>query len=161
MPIDLTPDGTRGARIPGRLLRAVNRPMMAIYRLLRGRGIRMVGQPLLILTTTGAKSGRQHSVPLIWFADGEDRWLIVASRGGAAQHPAWYVNMAKHPDQIWIQVGGRRVRVQAESLRGAERTAAWQRITATAGNYAEYQTKTDREIPVVRLRPAELVGVES
>jgi deazaflavin-dependent oxidoreductase (nitroreductase family) len=117
-----------------------------------------VGQPLLLLTTVGARSGRAHTVPLLWFPDGPDRWLIVASYGGMAAHPAWYVNLVKHPDQAWIEVNGRKQQVQPESLRGPEREAAWRRITSTAPNYETYQSKTDREIPVVRLQKAALPG---
>ena len=93
-------------------------------------------------------------MPLSYFADGKDAWLVVASLGGAAQHPAWYFNMAKNPDQIWVTIKGRKRRVRAELLKGAERAAAWQRITAVAPNYKGYQEQTDREIPVVRLTPA-------
>ena len=125
--------------------------MIGLYRLLRGRGIRLLGQPLLILTTVGARSGRSHSVPLLYFPDGVDRWLVIASSGGSARHPAWYLNMAHRPDQVWIEVGGRALRVEATSLRGQERAAAWTRIAAAAHSYATYQAKTDRLIPVVRL----------
>lgn len=154
MAIELTPNGTRGARISRHLVRAINRAVIAVARLVRGRGIRVIGQPLLILTTVGSISGRRHSVPLVWFPDGADAWLIIASFGGSASHPAWYVNMAKNPDQVWIEVQGRKLRVEAESLRGEERETAWKRIASAAANYAEYQAKTDREIPVVRLTVA-------
>jgi deazaflavin-dependent oxidoreductase (nitroreductase family) len=110
---------------------------------------------LLNLTTIGAKTGNRHTVPLSWYPDGENAWLVVASFGGAARHPAWYINMARHPDQVWIELGGRKIKVSPESLRGSEREQAWQRIVAVAPNYGEYQQHTDREIPVVRLTPAE------
>jgi deazaflavin-dependent oxidoreductase (nitroreductase family) len=115
---------------------------------------RLRGRPLLDLTTRGAKSGQLRTVPLRRLPDGPDAWLVVASFGGAAQHPAWYFNMAKNPDQVWITIGGRRVRVIPESLKGAERATAWQRIVAEAPGYGTYQEQTDREIPVVRLRAA-------
>jgi deazaflavin-dependent oxidoreductase (nitroreductase family) len=153
-PIEVTPSGTRGATLPRRLLRAINGIVIVLDRLFRGRGIRVVGQPVLILTTVGAKTGRRHRVPLLYFPDGPERWLVIASFGGSARHPAWFFNMAMHPDQVWIEVKGRTVRVQAESLRGQERAATWDRIAAMAPNYATYQAKTDREIPVVRLTPA-------
>jgi hypothetical protein len=63
--------------------------------------------------------------------------------------------MAKHPDQVWIEVNGRKIRVRAESLKGSERERIWQRIVAVAPQYAHYQQQTDREIPVVRLTAAE------
>jgi deazaflavin-dependent oxidoreductase (nitroreductase family) len=108
--------------------------------------------PLLDLTTRGAKSGQLRTVPLRYFPDGPDAWLIVASLGGAAQHPAWYFNLAKNPDAVWITLKGRKVRVTPESLKGADRTAAWQRIVSEAPGYGAYQEQTDREIPVIRLR---------
>ena len=154
MAIDLTPNGTRGAQISRRLVRAINRCVIAMARLFRGRAIRIIGQPVLVLTTIGAISGRRHSVPLVYFPDGADRWLVIASFGGSARHPAWYVNMAKHPVQVWVEVNGRTRRVQAESLRGQERATTWTRITSAAPNYVAYQTKTDREIPVIRLTPS-------
>jgi len=116
---------------------------------------RLSGRHLLSLITVGAKSGRMHTVPLGWFTDasGEaDVWLVVASYGGSARHPAWYVNMAKNPDKVWVEVDHRKAKVTADSLKGAEREAAWQRIVAAAPNYRAYQSKTDREIPIVRLR---------
>jgi deazaflavin-dependent oxidoreductase (nitroreductase family) len=153
MAITLTPNGTHGATISRRLLRAINGCVIAASRVVRGRGIRIIGQPILILTTVGAKSGRRHSVPLLYFPGGIDRWIVIASYGGSARHPAWYLNMARHPDHVRIEVNGRTLRVQAESLQGGERAAAWDRIVAIAPNYATYQAKTDREIPVVRLAP--------
>jgi deazaflavin-dependent oxidoreductase (nitroreductase family) len=153
MDIDLTPNGTRGTRISRRLLRTINACVIAVARLVRGRGIRIIGQRVLILTTIGATSGRRHNVPLLYFPDGADRWLVIASYGGSARHPAWYRNMAKHPDEVWVEMNGRTRRVHAASLQGQARAAAWKRITSMAPNYAAYQARTDREIPVIRLTP--------
>lgn len=150
MAVELTPKGTRGPKAP-RMMRLMNRPFFTrISRLLQRRG----GSRLLLLTTVGAKSGREHTVTLFYFPDGKDSWLVVGSVAGAAQHPAWYFNMAKNPDKVWIEVEGRKLKVQPESLRGTEREEAWKRIVSAAPNYGGYQKKTDREIPVVRLRPA-------
>lgn len=156
MSVEIPPKGTRGARmpsIPGPIMRGGLGLFMAIYRLSGGR-MTMRGVPLLILTTVGARSGRRRKVPLTWFADGEQRWLIVASLGGAANHPAWFINLARNPDQVWIEVGRRTIRVRPESLRGGERAEAWRRIVAAAPGYGTYERSTDREIPVVRLTPA-------
>ncbi len=109
---------------------------------------------LLYLTTTGAKSGQQRQSTLARFADGDDAWLIVASAGGSARHPAWYHNIAAHPDQVWIEFGGQRTRVTPVQLEGEDRDRAWQRITASQPRYAGYETKTDRGIPVIRLTRA-------
>ncbi len=88
------------------------------------------------------------------FADGDDAWLVVASKGGAPTHPAWFINLAKQPDKIWLEVGNRKLAVKAESLTGDERLAAIARIAKIAPRYGAYQNKTDREIPVLRLTPA-------
>jgi len=85
------------------------------------------------------------------FADGDDAWLVVASAGGAAHHPAWYHNIAAHPDNVQIEVDGRRIHVTAEQLHGAERAEAWRQIAAASPRFAQYQDKTDRELPVIRL----------
>ncbi|MBF6330207.1 nitroreductase family deazaflavin-dependent oxidoreductase [Nocardia transvalensis] len=119
----------------------------------RWRGDRFMGMDLLYLTTVGAKSGQQRRVPVTRFPE-DDGWLVVASLGGSRQHPAWYHNIAAHPDQVWAEVGGTKFRVRAEQLEGAAREAAWKRITAEQPRYSEYAQKTDRQLPVLRLTPA-------
>ena len=118
--------------------------------------MRVAGRPLLLLTTTGAKTGRRRSTTLGWFPDDDgpaDARLVVASAGGAAAHPAWYVNLARRPEGAAIEVDGRHFAVTAESLSGAERERAWARIVALSPTYGKYEHQTDREIPVVRLIP--------
>jgi len=116
---------------------------------------RMRGTRLLTLTTYGSKSQREHSVPLQYFDDPTHAgaWLVVASFAGAAKHPSWYVNMARNPDRVRVTLGKRTVSVRADSLSGAERAETWDRIVAASPGYADYQAKTDREIPIVRLTP--------
>lgn len=109
---------------------------------------------MLLLTTVGAKTGIQRTVPLAWFPDGDGRWLIVGSAGGAAKHPAWFINLATNPDQLWIEIGARKIHVRPELLKGEERETSWHRIVARARNFAGYQRNTDRELPVIRLSPA-------
>jgi deazaflavin-dependent oxidoreductase (nitroreductase family) len=92
-----------------------------------------------------------RTVPLGGFSDGENSWLVVASLGGAASHPAWFLNMAKHPDDIWLEVGTERFKVRGESLTGPERVEALARIAKISPRYGRYQEQTDREIPIVRL----------
>lgn len=106
--------------------------------------------PSLVLTTVGSKSGLERTTPLAYFPDG-DGWLIVASYAGAAKNPSWYYNLAAHPDRVSIEFAGRRESVVAEQLHGAEREAAWRRITAESKRFADYQSKTDRELPIIRL----------
>ena len=154
MTVDLTPRGTRGWE-PPRLLRPLMRAAFRLGVLLYhwfGDRMRVQGRPVLLLSTRGAKSGKVRKTILCWFPDGDNSWLVVASNAGSARHPAWYVNLAKNPDQVSIAIGGRQVKVEPQSLRDAERAEAWRRVIALAPGYAAYQEQTDREIPVVRLR---------
>jgi deazaflavin-dependent oxidoreductase (nitroreductase family) len=137
-------NGTRGARQPqGLLIKLANKLTM-------GRVRRNSSGALLILTTIGRQSGQERQSPVRWFADDGGR-LIVASAGGAARNPAWYYNLKANPDQVRIEIGREKKPVTAEQLHGAEYDAAWQRITTEAPQFAGYQTKTDRHIPVIRL----------
>jgi deazaflavin-dependent oxidoreductase (nitroreductase family) len=150
-----TPTGTRGARTTG-----ASSPIAKWVGRLMGRqhrraGYKFQGMDVLFLTTTGRKSGQPHENAVSWFADGDDAWLIVASAGGSAGNPAWYLNMAARPDQVWIELPDRKLRVTPEQLAGERREAAWQRITSAQPRYAKYQTKTDRTLPVIRLVPAD------
>ena len=153
MSVEITPSGKRGQQMPG-IARILMRPMTALagplYGVL-GRRIRMRGLPIVLLHTVGAKTDKPRQTLLIGFPDGDNAWLIVASAGGSARHPAWFYNLAKHPEQVWIEVGKRKLKVRPESLKGAEREQSWQSIVARSPQYAGYQENTDREIPVVRL----------
>jgi deazaflavin-dependent oxidoreductase (nitroreductase family) len=111
----------------------------------------MMGFPVVLLTTKGAKSSVERTVSLGGFADGDDAWLVVASNGGSPRHPAWFKNMVQHPDEIWLEVGSSKMKVRCDSLTGTEREEAMARIAAISARYGRYPTKTDREIPVVRL----------
>ncbi|MGW6505309.1 nitroreductase/quinone reductase family protein [Nonomuraea angiospora] len=147
-----TPAGTRGARQPaGWAFRWLNTLMAR--RLRRKGGGSFMGFNALILTTVGRKSGLERTTPVGWFPGKDGSRLIVASAAGAAGNPAWYYNLAAHPDQVRIEVDGRTVPVVAEQLHGAEREQAWQQITAAAPRFAQYQVKTDRELPIIRLVP--------
>jgi deazaflavin-dependent oxidoreductase (nitroreductase family) len=121
----------------------------------RRSGDKFQGMDLLYLTTVGAKSGQQRQSTVTRFADGDNAWLVVASAGGSASHPAWYHNLAAHPDQVWVEFGGQQLRVTPSQLEGDERAQAWQRITASQPRYIGYQEKTDRAIPVIRLSRAD------
>ena len=150
MSFDTRP-GTRGARQPGgRLMLWFNK--LAARRIQRTGG-KMRGFNALILTTVGRKSGLERTSPLGWFPGTDGSWLIVASAAGAPGNPAWYYNLAAHPDQVRIELEGRKVVVTAEQLHGAERTQAWEQIIAAAPRFGQYQQKTDRELPIIRLVP--------
>jgi deazaflavin-dependent oxidoreductase (nitroreductase family) len=133
-------------RLPGRLMQWLNDLM---FRLFRHRLLQ--GARVLSLTTLGAKSGQERRTTVVCFPDRDDALLIVASAGGAEQHPAWFFNLARHPESVWVEVGGRRYQARPATLEGAERDSAWQRIIAQSPSFAGYETKTDRQIPVIRL----------
>ena len=146
-----TQRGTRGARQPkGRIMSWMNRLMA---RRVRRRGAKFLGFNALALTTVGRKSGLERTTPVGWFPGPDGSWLVVASAAGAPGNPDWYYNLAAHPDQVRIDVDGKTVDVRAEQLHGPERAQAWDQITTAAPRFAQYQVKTDRELPVIRLVP--------
>lgn len=144
------PTGTRGAKQPGRVYRWMNRLVLGRAR---RTSTKTMGMNLLVLNTIGRKSGQPRSNPLAWFPGADSSWLVVASAGGAAANPAWYLNLAAHPDQVSVEQGGRKVAVTARELHGTERDQAWERITAEAANFRRYEEVTDREMPVIQLTP--------
>ena len=147
-----TQRGSRGARQPrGRWLVWLNR--LVAGRVRRGGGKLAGGMDVLVLTTVGRRTGVERQTPVGWFPGDDGTWLIVASAAGATGNPAWYFNLAAHPDKVLVEVGGRRVTVTADQLHGAEREQAWERIVAAAPRFGQYQQKTDRELPVIRLTP--------
>jgi deazaflavin-dependent oxidoreductase (nitroreductase family) len=152
----VTPDGTRGARQPrGKLLLWFNK--LAIRRI-RRKGGKMMGFNTLVLTTVGRKSGELRRTPVGWFPGADGSWLIAASAAGAPKNPAWYHNIAAHPDKVEVEVDGRTVPVTAGQLSGDERDEVWHKIITAAPRFAQYQEKTDREIPVIRLVPRQPSG---
>ena len=157
MSFQKSPGGTRGARVPpsNGVTRALNRVAMSWHR---RSGDKFQGQDLLYLTTVGAKTGQKRQSTVARFPDGEDAWLVVASAGGSAHHPAWYHNIAAHPDQVKVEMAGRKVAVSAEQLHGQAREQAWQRIKNDFPRFAKYEQKTDRELPVIRLQTRSASG---
>ena len=107
--------------------------------------------PTLLLTTNGRRSGKPITMPLI-YGEADGSYIIVASKGGAPQHPGWYLNLAATP-QVEVQVRDKRFRATARTASGQERTSLWQKMRGIYPPYDEYQTKTEREIPVVVLEP--------
>jgi deazaflavin-dependent oxidoreductase (nitroreductase family) len=146
--------GSRGRQrgTPGAFSRWMQHRMNARTnrKIRRGRGTFM-GMDVLILHTVGSRSGQPRETPVAWFADDGDARLIVAS-GGGSQHPDWYINLTAHPDQASIELpGGETVPATPVPLDGADREGAWQRIATAAPRIAKYQSKSDREYPVIRL----------
>ena len=107
------------------------------------------GSSVLLLTTTGRKSGNESTTPLIYDLDGDDV-VVVASKGGAPGDPGWYRNLSAHPE-VGVQIKGDRFRARARTATGEERERLWRQMNRVWPHYAEYQEKTDREIPVVVL----------
>jgi len=147
-----TTAGTHGVRQPPRFALRWGNKLMA-RRIRRKGGGKFAGLNALVLTTVGRKTGAERTTPVGWFPGPDGSWLIVASAGGQRGNPAWYYNIAAHPDQVQIEVEGRKVAVVAEQLHGEARAEAWQQIIAAAPRFAQYQQKTDRELPVIRLMP--------
>ncbi len=147
------PHGTRGVHQPAFL-----KPIANLFNKFAAGRIRKTGKafgtmPALVLTTVGAKSGLERSTPVAYFPDGQGDWLIVASYAGSPTNPAWYHNIAAHPDQLRIELGGRTENVSATELHGADRDAAWEQIITASDRFAGYQQKTDRQLPIIRLSP--------
>ncbi len=105
--------------------------------------------PVIILTSVGATSGKLRKTPLMR-VEHDGRYLVVASKGGAPEHPAWYRNLVAHP-HVELQDGPTRQDMVAREVTGAERDEWWERAVAAFPPYAEYQTKTDRVIPILVL----------
>jgi deazaflavin-dependent oxidoreductase (nitroreductase family) len=154
MSFQKTPGGTRGGRsMPSNALTRFATRLATNWH--RRSGDKFQGMDVLYLTTVGAKSGEKRQSTVSRFPDGDDSWLIIASSGGSTRHPAWYHNIAAHPDQVWVEFGGRQFHVKAEQLEGDERAQAWQQVAQKQPRYDGYQRKTDRVIPVIRLTKAE------
>jgi deazaflavin-dependent oxidoreductase (nitroreductase family) len=109
------------------------------------------GVPTLLLTVLGRKSGVWRRTALIYGRDG-DNYVVVASKGGAPTHPSWFLNLADHPE-VGIQVGAEKLTARARVAQGEERARLWDRMAQIWPDYNAYQTRTDREIPIVVLEP--------
>lgn len=146
-------NGSRGRRIKQADRRFI-RVFIGLHRRIlaasSGRILgRMGGHQLLILTTTGRRTGQPHSTPVIGIPNGED-WLMVASNGGAATQPLWVRNIAANP-QVTVRCGERTGNFRARILAGPERSRRWPELVQAYPPYARMQAKTDRELPVVLL----------
>lgn len=124
-----------------------------LYERTDGRiGASLGGRPMLLLRTVGRKTGEPRTSALLYVPDGDDR-VVIASKGGAPNHPGWYHNLVAQPD-VEIQVGRERIPVRARVAEGDERTRLWAKADeVNKGQYAAYQSRTERTIPVVVLSP--------
>jgi deazaflavin-dependent oxidoreductase (nitroreductase family) len=122
-----------------------------VYRETDGeRGYHWRGATILLLSTRGRVSGQEHTTPLIHREDG-DRWVVVASKGGAPRNPAWFENLMANPDDVEIQVRDQVIPVTPHVAEGAERNRLWSAMAEVWPAYDDYQARTEREIPVVVL----------
>ncbi len=114
--------------------------------------LRDTGITVIIVTMKGAKSGKVRKIALMR-VEHEGEYALVASYGGAPKHPVWYHNLTANPDAVQVQDGPEPFDVTIREVDGDERAAWWERAVAVFPNYAEYQTKTDRQIPVLIASP--------
>jgi F420H(2)-dependent quinone reductase len=119
-------------------------------------GATMHGLPVVLLTTRGARSGKLRKIPLMR-VEHEGTYAVVASLGGAPKHPVWYYNVVADP-HVELQDGADRWEMTAREIGGEEKAAWWKRCVAAYPAYADYQTKTDRQIPVFILEPVKDSG---
>jgi len=123
-----------------------------VYRLSRGRALGTVaGMPVLLLTTTGRRTGRARTTPLTFFRDGAD-FVVIASNGGADRPPDWWLNLQQAPRAVGT-IGSNRLNVTFRAASAEERKRLWVTVTATYAGYEAYQERTTRQIPVVVLTP--------
>ena len=124
----------------------------SVYRLTGGRvGGRIAGGPVLLLTSTGRKSGKSRTNPLMYTRTG-DAYVVIASKGGADQHPMWYLNLQANP-RAEVTVGRKKREVRARDAEGEERERLWRALADIYSGYDDYAEKTSRQIPVVVLEP--------
>ena len=127
-----------------------NRKVIDEFRASREKGeVPLNGRPLVILTTTGAKSGKLHTTPVRAFYDG-DKTFVIASKGGAPSHPDWYRNLVAHPE-VTVEIGKETFKAKAMVATGEERERLWAKAVATEPTFAEYQAKSTRQIPIIIL----------
>lgn len=129
-----------------------NDGVIAEFRANEGRvGGYFKGAPMILLHHIGARSGTVRVNPVVYFPQDDGSMLVVASKGGAPTNPDWYHNLRAHP-RFEVEVGTRTFTVEASELSPAERAAKWPEIVAARPGFGDYETKTSRTIPVLRLR---------
>ena len=145
------PSGRRPSKFAAALQNVVTGVHSFLYRSSNGMiGGTIANSPVLLLTTTGRRSGKQRTVPLLYLLDGRNL-VLVASNGGAVRHPNWWLNL-QATAEVWVQIKGVRRRVKAELASAAEKQRLWPHLIAMYPGYKRYQEITDRDIPVVIVR---------
>ena len=149
----LTPFQERVGRVALKWMTGANR---VAFRLSNGRVAGHVpsGAPICLLTTTGRRTQRPRTVPLLYIPYGDDEIVLVASHGGMSTHPAWYLNLIDEP-WVTVETGSNRREMVARQASDAERAEIWPRLTAIYAHFDAYQGRTARRIPVLILSPAD------
>ncbi len=135
------------------IVRWMSKANTYLYRASGGRvgGTWMQGAPIMLLTTVGRRSGKERTAPLLFLRDGQNL-LIVASQGGMSTHPAWYLNLQANPE-CWAEIGPRKMPMRAERLTDDEKATVWPALCHLYSDFDDYQARTERNIPVLRLTP--------
>jgi F420H(2)-dependent quinone reductase len=133
------------------MMKGFSRANVAVYRATKGR-MGSWGGTTFLLTTTGRKTGKERTTPLMKLEQ-DDGYLVVASRAGSPKHPAWFLNLS-HTPEVVVEIDGERRAMKAHVLPEEERVAAYARFVEFDKRFAAYQSKTTRKIPVVQLIPA-------
>ncbi len=147
-------DTKRKPGTPGAFSRWMQKKMNdRMIRKVRNGKAQFMGMEVLLLNTVGKRSGQPRVTPVAWFGDGNDAWLSIAS-GGGTQHPDWYTNLMANPERATVELPGRgAVKITPYRLDGAEREEAWKLISTAQPRIAKYQSKSEREYPIVKLTP--------
>lgn len=133
-------------------IRSWNEQIIAEFRANDGRvGGQFEGAPLVLLTTTGRKTGNPHTTPVMYRAEG-DRIFVFGSYAGSDEHPSWYRNLVEEPS-VHVELGADAFNATAVVLQGEERDGVWERQASQYSGFANYQRRTERVIPVVELQP--------
>ncbi len=123
-----------------------------LYRLSKGKVLgRMAGLNILLLTTTGRKSGKERTTPLGYFEQ-DGKYVIIASNGGADKHPAWYLNLKSNPDER-VEIKDNKINAEAKEAEPKLRAELWEKLVSLSPLYGKYATSTKREIPIILLQP--------
>ncbi len=149
----LRPYTAREERFANIVVRAMSALNIWAYRLSGGKigGRFLRGAPVFLLTTIGRKTGEPRTAPLLYLRD-EDRFVVVASKGGMSRHPVWYLNLEANPD-VEVELGRERIKMSARRASDEEKARLWPKLVAMYRDYDDYQARTDRDIPVVILSP--------
>lgn len=138
--------------MPAGALKAIGKLNVPIYRLTRGRLFNKVGSaPILLLTTTGRRSGQQRTAPVLYLADGQ-RLVVIGSNAGNVRAPAWALNLKANPDAE-VEIRGKRQSVRARVAEGDERAALWLKVNEQYAGFDDYEERTSRDIAVFVLEP--------